>query len=81
MIKVVAQAILTYAMGSFDLGNEICDQISTIICIYWCSQQENEKKDAPGELGHYEKVKKNEERVFETSMLSTWLCLQNRAID
>jgi hypothetical protein len=35
MIKVVAQAIPTYAMGCFDLTKEICDQISRQVCRYW----------------------------------------------
>ena len=44
LIKAVAQAIPTYAMGCFDITKEICDQISTMICKYWWSNQEKENK-------------------------------------
>jgi hypothetical protein len=44
MIKAVAQAIPTFAMGGFDLTKEMCDQISTMIGRYWWSQQEKENK-------------------------------------
>lgn len=44
MIKAVAQAIPTYAMGCFDLTKGLCDQISAIICRYWWSQREKENK-------------------------------------
>jgi hypothetical protein len=55
MIKSVAQAIPTYAMGCFDLTKELCDQISSLICGYWWSQNDKENKNALVELG-----KKNE---------------------
>jgi hypothetical protein len=44
LIKVVAQAIPTFAMGCFDLTKSLCDQISSMICRFWWSQQDNEHK-------------------------------------
>lgn len=44
LIKAVAQVIPTYAMSCFDLTKSLCDEISTMICRYWWSQQENENK-------------------------------------
>ena len=44
LIKAVAQAIPTYAMSCFDLTKTLCDDISSIICRFWWSQQENDKK-------------------------------------
>jgi hypothetical protein len=44
LVKVVAQAIPTYAMSCFDLMKSLCDEISTVICHYWWSQQDNENK-------------------------------------
>lgn len=44
LIKVVAQAIPSYAMSCFDLTKSLCDEISSMICRYWWAQQENEKK-------------------------------------
>ena len=44
LIKAVAQAIPTYAMGCFDLTKVLCDQISSLICKFWWSQQDNERK-------------------------------------
>jgi hypothetical protein len=44
LIKVVAQAIPTYAMGCFDLTKGLCDEISSMIGRFWWSQQDNEKK-------------------------------------
>ena len=44
LIKAVAQAIPTFAMGCFDITKEICDQISAMICKYWWSNQEKENK-------------------------------------
>jgi len=44
LIKAVAQAIPTYAMGCFEITKELCDDISAMICRYWWSSQEKEKK-------------------------------------
>jgi hypothetical protein len=44
LIKAVAQAIPTYAMGCFDLTKTLCDEISTMICRYWWNQQEGKHK-------------------------------------
>jgi hypothetical protein len=44
LIKAVAQAIPTFAMGCFDITKEICDQISTMICRYRWSNQDSENK-------------------------------------
>jgi hypothetical protein len=41
LVKVVAQAIPTYAMSCFDLTKGLCDELSTIIGRYWWSQQDN----------------------------------------
>ena len=35
LIKAVAQATPTFAMGCFDITKDLCDQISTMICWYW----------------------------------------------
>jgi len=44
LIKAIAQAIPTYAMGCFEITKDLCDQISAMICRYWWSSQEKEKK-------------------------------------
>jgi hypothetical protein len=44
LIKAVAQAIPTFAMGCFDLTKTLCDRISAMICRFWWSQQDNEHK-------------------------------------
>jgi hypothetical protein len=44
LLKAVAQAIPTYAMSCFDLTKGLCDDISTMICRYWWSQQEDENR-------------------------------------
>ena len=44
LIKAVAQAIPSYAMSCFDLTKSLCDDIGTLICRYWWSQQEKENK-------------------------------------
>jgi hypothetical protein len=79
LIKTVAQAITTFAMGCFDLTKTICDQIIMMICRYWWNQQEDKHKihwiswnmmmikpKAEGGLG------------FRDIMHSIWLCLLSR---
>jgi hypothetical protein len=44
LIKAVAQGIPTYAMGCFEITKELCDDISAMICQYWWSSQDKEKK-------------------------------------
>lgn len=43
LIKAVAQAILTYVASCFDLMKSFCDQVRSMICRYWWSQQDKEK--------------------------------------
>jgi hypothetical protein len=43
LIKACAQAIPTFAMSCFDLTRTLCEQISTMICRYWWSQQDKDK--------------------------------------
>lgn len=51
LIKAVAQAIPTCAMGCFDLTQGLCDDISKIIRRYWWSQQKDENRLPLGWLG------------------------------
>lgn len=44
LIKAIALAIPTFAMGCFDLTKSICDQISKLVCRYWWNQQEGKHK-------------------------------------
>jgi hypothetical protein len=43
LIKAVAQAIPMYAMACFDLTKSFCDQVRSMICQYWWSQQDKDK--------------------------------------
>ena len=44
LIKAVAQAIHTYAMSCFDLTKNLCEEITSMICRYWWSQQDGQHK-------------------------------------
>jgi len=44
LIKAVAQAIPTFAMGCFYLTKTLCDQISAMVCRFWWNQQEGKHK-------------------------------------
>nr|XP_023879265.1 uncharacterized protein LOC111991705 [Quercus suber] len=44
LIKIVAQAILTYTMGIFKIPKTLCDTINSTLAKYWWGQTKNEKK-------------------------------------
>lgn len=44
IVRSMAQAIPAYAMGCFDLTKGLCEELSNMICKYWWSQQQDEKK-------------------------------------
>jgi hypothetical protein len=44
LIKVVIQAMPTYAMSCFDLTKTLCDEISAMIGRFWWANQDNERK-------------------------------------
>jgi len=44
LIKAMAQAISTFAMGCFDITKGVCEQISAMICKFWWSNQDKRSK-------------------------------------
>ncbi|XP_066396356.1 uncharacterized protein [Miscanthus floridulus] len=42
LIKAVAQAILVFAMGCFDITKELCNQISAMVARFWGNNQDKE---------------------------------------
>ena len=44
LIKMVAQAILTYSMSLFKLPKSICDIINSLLAKYWWRQSQDERK-------------------------------------
>jgi hypothetical protein len=44
LIKAVAQAIPTFAMGCFDLTRGLCDKINSMIAKFWWSQRDKDNK-------------------------------------
>lgn len=44
LIKAIAQAIPTFAMGCFDLTKTLCDQISKMVARFWWNAQEGKHK-------------------------------------
>jgi hypothetical protein len=43
-IKACVQAIPTFAMSCFDLTKSLCEEMSTMICIFWWAQQDKDNK-------------------------------------
>jgi hypothetical protein len=85
LIKVITQAIPTYAMSCFDLTKSLCDEISAMICRYWWSQQD--KKNRCHWIG-WEKMTRTKQdggmgfrelHIFNLAMLArqSWRMLQN----
>ena len=46
LIKVVAQAILTYTMRCFKIPNSLCDEMTSMIRNFWWGQKRDERKMA-----------------------------------
>jgi hypothetical protein len=43
-IKAYVQAIPTFTMSCFDLTKLLCEEMSTMICIFWWAQQDKDNK-------------------------------------
>ena len=46
LIKVVAQAISTYAMSCFKIPNSLCEEMTNLMRNFWWGQQKEERKMA-----------------------------------
>jgi len=78
LVKAVAQAIPTYAMGCFDITKSLCDQICSMICRFWWNHQEGKHKIHW--LNKETMMKPKGEGVdSEMFMLLTWPCWQSNA--
>ncbi|WVZ92941.1 LOW QUALITY PROTEIN: hypothetical protein U9M48_038971, partial [Paspalum notatum var. saurae] len=44
LINAIAQAMPSYAMSCFDITKGLCDDLSSMVCQYWWSPQDNENK-------------------------------------
>jgi hypothetical protein len=44
LIKSVAQAIPTYTMGVFKLSANLCDEMTHMICYFWCGEEAEHRK-------------------------------------
>ena len=79
LLSRTGKEVLLKDMGCFDITKEICEQISTMICRYWWSNQDSDNKM------HWIKWEKLTEPKSEGGFglrdihtFSTWQCSQNK---